>query len=173
MLMEGARCRPSSGRIVPESLGEVKRRTGPGETQVHAGKGLLIAQEEDRALSEYSHALASRMFRFERRLRRRSSQIARLGRQGFLLGLASHAGGPAPGRAAARSAPATSCGSHCVGGRLRKGGGALRVSYRSRVFRYARNASARSGRESANSTVALRKPSFSPVSWRRPSNSTA
>src|SRR5712692_3678306 len=45
MLMEGARCRPSSGRIVPESLGEVKPRTGPGETQVHAGKGLLIAQE--------------------------------------------------------------------------------------------------------------------------------
>src|SRR5713101_8880052 len=45
MLMEGARCRPSSGRIVPESLGEVKPRTGPGETQVHAVKGLLIAQE--------------------------------------------------------------------------------------------------------------------------------
>jgi hypothetical protein len=50
------------------------------------------------------------MFRFERRLRRRNSQIARLGRQG--------------------PSPATSSGSPCVGGRLRKGGGApLRARY--------------------------------------------
>src|SRR5260370_13719549 len=36
---------------------------------------------------------------------------ARLGRRGIIRSLASHAGGPAPGRAAARPAPATSCGS--------------------------------------------------------------
>src|SRR5439155_4769981 len=36
-------------------------------------------------------------------------RTARLGRQGGSL--ASHPGGPAPGRAAARPAPATSCGS--------------------------------------------------------------
>ena len=51
-----------------------------------------------------------------------------LGRRGITRSLASHAGGPAPGRAAARPAPATSCGSHCVLGGGSEGGGApLRV----------------------------------------------
>src|SRR5208282_5639925 len=38
-----------------------------------------------------------------------------------------------------------------------------------KVFRYSRNSPPRSSRFNANSTVALRKPSLSPVSWRRPS----
>src|SRR6266849_4183352 len=39
----------------------------------------------------------------------RRSSTARLGRQGIITSLASHAGGPAPGRAAARPAPGTPC----------------------------------------------------------------
>ena len=42
-------------------------------------------------------------------------------------------------------------------------------SYSSSVFKYSRNSPPRSSRFSANSTVAFRKPSLSPVSWRLPS----